>query len=129
MTTALTEWARTQNGKDTLRAMPTMATPYLMLDWISDAFSPEEYDMAKEELDALPNSFLAQMVMLWRDADDAGKSFEIRSEAPEKPIDSARNGRVEWRMVYDEAGTKMIVSHVHNHHASWLTSQTLASVT
>ncbi len=70
----------------------------------------------------MPASFASAIANAWNEALADGKAFEIVSEAPDKPIDAARNGRVEWRTVYDEEGVKLIVSHVHNRHAAWFSA-------
>jgi hypothetical protein len=94
-------------------------------EWLSTANSKT----AREEFGVLPRSFLIVAQAAWSEALDGGKPFRLESEAPEKRIEAARNGRVAWNVSYDEEGVKMVVSHVHGHHAEWFARPELASVT
>lgn len=87
------------------------------------AVLPEEMrDDAREEFGSLPRAFLLTFWETLHDAVGAGMPFKMISEPPAEPIDAAREGRVEWRHAYDRGGVKMIVSHVHNHHAAWFSA-------
>ncbi len=100
-----------------------------MMEFFCEWLSSANAKVAREEFEVLPRSFLIVAQALWAEALDGGKPFRIESEAPEKPIDAARNGRVEFRSLYDNDGVALMVSHVHAREADWFRHRPLASVT
>lgn len=77
---------------------------------------------AAAEFAVLPRSFLPTLRTLWEESDDYGLVFELISEAPPKPLEAARAGRVTYRIESDATAIRMVVQHVHGHHADWMTS-------
>ncbi|MBT5774521.1 MAG: hypothetical protein HOH95_09100 [Dehalococcoidia bacterium] len=76
-------------------------------------------EVAREEFDVLPRTFMSTWLVAWRMADAAGQSFELFSEPAARPLEYARAGRVQYRIENDVDGVRFFVSHVHGHHADW----------
>jgi hypothetical protein len=67
----------------------------------------------------MPDPMFQTIMTSWLAADGSGKSFELRSERPEKPLEFAHKGRVRLTVDYEEDRAVVSVSHVAGRHAQW----------
>jgi hypothetical protein len=110
----------TGNGANRFKTlMNEGAPPRDFASEIAKHCDPELADVVRAEFDELPRSFISTWLIAWRLADEAGQPFEMVSEAPSRPLEYAKAGRVAYRVEHDNDGVRMYVSHVLGHHADW----------
>lgn len=80
---------------------------------------PEQAETARMEFAELPESTVMMIVHAWIMAETAGKPLTLTSVPPARPIEAARNRRVELAISMDEAGVRLALSHIPGRHASW----------
>ncbi len=76
-------------------------------------------ELIRLEFAEMPDPMFQTIMTSWLAADGSGKGFELRSVAPEKPLEYAHRGRVRLTVDYEEDRAIVSVSHVAGHHAEW----------
>jgi hypothetical protein len=88
--------------------------------------APETAAIARMEFAELPESTIALIVQAWAMAESAGKPLTLASVPPARPLEAARNRRVELAISMDESGVRVALSHIPGRHASWYQPVTTA---
>lgn len=93
------------------------------LEHVVDAFLAmcpvEMAELVREELAELPAHTVSTIVNAWIAAETAGKTFELRSAAPDTPLAFARDRRVRIAVDMDNRGVVVSLSHIPGRHADW----------
>jgi hypothetical protein len=81
--------------------------------------SPAQAAIARLEFAELPESTITMIVQAWAMAEASGKPLSLASVPPARPLEAARNRRVELAISMDESGVRVALSHIPGRHASW----------
>ena len=80
-------------------------------DWMREAIWAE--------FNQLPRTTITQVLDTWTMAAKAGKTWEVSSEEPERIMEFARTKKVRLVTETDDAGIRLVLSHVATRHAQW----------
>lgn len=81
--------------------------------------TPEQGAVARAELAELPESTIMMIAHAWVLAESAGKPLSLTSVPPARPLEAARNRRVDLGISVDESGVRLTLSHIPGRHATW----------
>lgn len=95
------------------------ATPAELLEMFVRRASPEQAAVARAELAELPETTIMMIAQAWLLAETAGKPLTLTSVVPDRPLEAARNRRVDLSISMDEAGIRVSLAHIPGRHASW----------
>lgn len=59
------------------------------------------------------------ILQAWLLAEGAGKRLTLTSARPERPVEAARNRRIEMSIAIEEDGVTVALAHVPGRHATW----------
>ena len=90
--------------------------------------SPEQAAVARAELAELPESTVMMIAQAWVLAESAGKPLSLTSVPPTRPLEAARNRRVDLGISVDESGVRLTLSHIPGRHATWYRPTVAAGV-
>lgn len=128
ITAIVTQVLASETGANQFRAlMDSNASSADIVDAFTTYATADEAALMRAEFAELPRSFVGTFMDAWYMADEQGMPFALTSEAPAKPLEFARNGRVGFRLEHDTAGVTMFVSHVHGRHAEWFKQAAVAT--
>ncbi|MEZ4501246.1 MAG: hypothetical protein R3C39_01310 [Dehalococcoidia bacterium] len=92
-------------------------------DEVIEAFvrlaDPSQITGLREEMQELPETTVSSILGAWMLASAANKPLHLKSAAPDRPLEAARARRVEIRIVMEEDGVSVTLSHIPGRHASW----------
>ncbi|MFN8639920.1 MAG: hypothetical protein U0360_10830 [Dehalococcoidia bacterium] len=93
-----------------------------LLDMFVRHANPTQAAQARAEMAELPDTTIMMIAQAWLLAESAGKPLTLTSVAPERPIEAARNRRVDLAVSMDEGGVRVALSHIPGRHATWFRS-------
>lgn len=106
-------------GDEARRLLARGARPQEFVDMFVRAARPEQAEIARFEFAELPESTVMMIVQAWVMAEAAGKPLVLASVPPARPLEAARNKRVDLAISMDEQGVRIALSHIPGRHASW----------
>ena len=80
---------------------------------------PAEIGGLREEMRELPETTVSTILGAWMLASAANKPLRLQSVAPDRPLEAARARRVEIRIMMEEDGVTVALSHIPGRHANW----------
>ncbi len=90
-----------------------------LLEMFVSHASPEQAAVARAELAELPETTIMMIAQAFLLAESANKPLTLTSVAPQRPLEAARNRRVELAISMEEGGIRVALSHIPGRHASW----------
>jgi hypothetical protein len=106
-------------GDEARRLLARGASTQEFLDMFIRHTRPDVAEVARMEFAELPESTIMLIVQAWVMAESAGKPLSLASVPPARPLEAARNLRVELAISMDEGGVRVALSHIPGRHASW----------
>jgi hypothetical protein len=121
---ALTSHTTAELGSDETRTwirhlISEGASREALIEAFAGQADPAIAELVRYEFSEMPDPMFQTIMASWLAADGSGKSFELRSERPEKPLEFAHKGRVRLTVDYEEDRAVVSVSHVAGRHAQW----------
>jgi hypothetical protein len=101
------------------RLLARGARPEEFLDMFVRHAPSEQAEVARFEFAELPESTIMMIVQAWLMAENAGKPLVLTSVPPARPLEAARQRRVDLAISMDEHGVRVALSHIPGRHASW----------
>lgn len=80
---------------------------------------PAQAELTRREFAELPSSMVDTVIHTWAMAAAAGKTFQLRSIRPDRPVEFARAKRVRFQIDAEADRVVVSLSHVPGRHAEW----------
>jgi hypothetical protein len=120
LTQHTTEELNSDEGRDWIRRLLREgASREVIIEAFASQSEPGLAELVRTEFREMPDPMFQTIMASWLAADGSGKSFEIRSERPERPLEFAHRSRVRLTVDYEEDRAVVSVSHVAGRHAQW----------
>ena len=127
ITAEATEFLSSDAGMaEARRLLAEGAPPDAFIEMLNDVLDDQSRELLRLEFEELPANTVTSIMMSWAVAASSGRRFTLASAPPPRPLEFARQRRVDVLLSHDEDGVTVTVSHVPGRHALWYREHAIA---